>query len=156
MAGTETILLALSAASTAVGVVSDLKQANLAKRRAAEAAKQRELETQRQLAQLRRESAERKARNRALRAAYGGDSTSRSAFALQTENLRRDADNILAARVSGGSAVRGIQLQGKADSQAFKGSALQTAFAGGKTLLSSSNRRVSSSRPYSGRGATSF
>ena len=52
MAGTETILLALTAASTAVGVVSDLKQANLAKRRAAEAAKQRELETQRQLAQL--------------------------------------------------------------------------------------------------------
>ncbi len=156
MAGTETILLALTAASTAVGVVSDLKQANLAKRRAAEAAKQRELETQRQLAQLRRESAERKARNRALRAAYGGDSTSRSAFALQTENLRRDADNILAARVTGGSAVRGIQLQGKADSQAFRASAAQTAFAGGKTLLGSSNRRVSSSRPYSGRGATSF
>ena len=101
-------------------------------------------------------SAERKARNRALRAAYGGDSTSRSAFALQTENLRRDADNILAARVTGGSAVRGIQLQGKADSQAFRASAAQTAFAGGKTLLGSSNRRVSSSRPYSGRGATSF
>ena len=138
--GGETILLALTAASTAVGVVSDIKQANLAKKRAAEAAKQRELETQRQLAQLRRESAERKARNRALRAAYGGDSTGRSAFALQTENLRRDADNILATRVSGGSAVRGIQLQGKADSAAYKASALQTAFAGGKTLLRASKR----------------
>ena len=140
MAGTETILLALTAASTAVGVVSDIKQANLAKKRAAEAAKQRELETQRQLAQLRRESAERKARNRALRAAYGGDSTGRSAFALQPETLRRDADNILATRVSGGSAVRGIQLQGKADSAAYKASALQTAFAGGKTLLKASKR----------------
>ena len=154
--GGETILLALTAASTAVGVVSDIKQANLAKKRAAEAAKQRELETQRQLAQLRRESAERKARNRALRAAYGGDSTGRSAFALQTENLRRDADNILATRVSGGSAVRGIQLQGKADSAAYKASALQTAFSGGRTLLGARNRSVSSSRPYSGRGATSF
>ena len=69
-------------ASTVVGAASSIRQGNIAKARAKEAAAQRDLETQRQLAQLKRESGERKARNRALRAAYGGDSTGRSALAL--------------------------------------------------------------------------
>lgn len=122
-------------ASTVVGAASSIRQGNIAKARAKEAAAQRDLETQRQLAQLKRESGERKARNRALRAAYGGDSTGRSALALTAENQRRDASNQLAASITGRSASRGILLQGKEDSTRAYGDALSTVFAGGKSLI---------------------
>ena len=128
-------LTLLTVASTVVGAASSIKQGNIAKARAKEAAAQRDLETQRQLAQLKRESEERKARNRALRAAYGGDSASRSALALTAENQRRDASNQLAASITGRSASRGMLLQGKEDSTTAYGNALSTVFAGGKSLI---------------------
>lgn len=130
----------LTVASTVVGAASSIQQGNIARARAKEAAAQRDLETQRQLAQLKRESEERKARNRALRAAYGGDSAGRSALALTAENLRRDADNILAASITGRSASRAMLLQGKEDSTRAYGDALSTVFAGGKSLLKSRSR----------------
>ena len=130
-----TLTTLLTLAGTAVGTVSSIQQGRLAKRRAAEAAKQRELETLRQLAQQRRENAERQARNRALRAAYGGDRAGRSAFAVEVENRRRDAENLLSISISGRSAARGIRMQGREDATRAYGSALQTAFAGGKSLI---------------------
>lgn len=125
----------LAIASTAVGTVAQIKAGNVAEARAKEAAAQRELEMQRQQAQLKRESAERKARNRALQAAYGGGSTGRSALALSAENLRRDADNQLAVSVTGRSQSRAFLLQGKeAKISAYAGAA-DTAFSGGRSLL---------------------
>ena len=132
--GADPLTLAM-VASTVVGTASSIKQGNIAKARAKEAAAQRDLETQRQLAQLKRESQERQSRNRALRAAYGGDSSSRSALALTAENLRRDASNQLAASITGRSQSRGMLLQGKEASTAAYGQALDTAFSGVKSLL---------------------
>jgi len=145
--GADPLTLAM-VASTVVGTASSIRQGNIAKSRAKEAAAQRDLETQRQLAQLKRESQERQSRNRALRAAYGGDSSSRSALALTAENLRRDASNQLAASITGRSQSRGMLLQGKEASTAAYGQALDTAFSGGKSLLKGGMSKPSKSSGY--------
>ena len=91
--GMETALLAASVGSSIVSTGMQIKAGNVAKARAKEVAAQREIETQRQVAELKRQAEERKSRNRAIMAAYGSDSQTRSGLALMAENERRDIDN---------------------------------------------------------------
>lgn len=143
-------LTLLTLASTAIGTVSQIKQGKVAEARAKEAAAQRDLETQRQLAQLKRESEQRKARNRAIYAQAGGDSQSRSGLALTAENLRRDADNQLAASITGRSQSRAFLLQGQeAKISAYAGAA-NTAFGGARSLLKGGMSKASGSSKSSG------
>jgi hypothetical protein len=129
------ITIGLMVASTAIAAGGQIKAGNVANARAKEAAAQRDLETQRSIAQLKRESQERQSRNRAAFAASGGSSQGRSALALTAENLRRDADNLLATRVTGSSQTRAFLLQGKeAKVSAYTGAA-STILSGGRSLL---------------------
>lgn len=127
---------ALLVGTTALSAGMQIKQGNVAKARAKEVADQRDIETKRQVVELKQKAEERKARNRSIMAAYGSDSQSRSGLALMAENERRDVDNQRAARLTGNSQRRAFLLQGREAQLSAYGNAASTISGTARSLMS--------------------
>lgn len=139
-------LTMLMVASTVVATGAQIKQGNIAKARSKEVAAQRDLETNRQVAQLKRESQERQSRNRAAFAASGGGREGGSALALTAENLRRDADNQLAASITGRSQSRAFLLAGKEQAISAYAGAASSALGGAQSLIGGMKSKATASK----------